>query len=219
MKRSLKGFTLIELLVVIAIIAILAAILFPVFTAAKATAQKTACINNMRQIGSAWTMYTDDNQGLCPSVYNSSASLSWMEELLPYVRNCAVFGCPSSNIVPTSAMQFECNAQLYYYGYLSYGWNATLFNYPDTFPVKQSDVYKTTGTVFITDVVGANWISLAEDLGSGTYQYQGVSWPLGGFSFPGVGGKTIIMPSNACHIGLDTMALLTCVFAMDTSGP
>lgn len=64
--RNRKGFTLIELLVVIAIIAILAAILFPVFTKAKAQAQVTNCKGNMRQIGSALTMYADDNNGCFP---------------------------------------------------------------------------------------------------------------------------------------------------------
>src|ERR1035437_8692208 len=99
MKRSLKGFTLIELLVVIAIIAILAAILFPVFTAAKLTAKKAACGGNMRQICSAWTMYTDDNQGLCPSLCSFTPPSSWEDELLPYVHNAGVFGCPASGIV------------------------------------------------------------------------------------------------------------------------
>ncbi|MEN3001860.1 MAG: prepilin-type N-terminal cleavage/methylation domain-containing protein, partial [Armatimonadota bacterium] len=56
-----KGFTLIELLVVIAIIAILAAILFPVFAQARERARKTTCINNMRQIGMAITMYYGDH--------------------------------------------------------------------------------------------------------------------------------------------------------------
>lgn len=58
-----KGFTLIELLVVIAIIAILAAILFPVFMAAKAQAAKTKCLNNVKQIAQACIMYEDDNNG------------------------------------------------------------------------------------------------------------------------------------------------------------
>ncbi len=56
-----RGFTLIELLVVIAIIAILAAILFPVFAQAKEAAKKTACLSNLKQIGLAWTMYNGDH--------------------------------------------------------------------------------------------------------------------------------------------------------------
>ena len=61
-----KGFTLIELLVVIAIIAILAAILFPVMTAAKKRAATVKCLNNLKQIAFALRQYADDNNTLCP---------------------------------------------------------------------------------------------------------------------------------------------------------
>lgn len=66
MERKTRGFTLIELLVVIAIIAILAAILFPVFTRAKKNAQLSTCTNNMKQWGMAVLRYTDDHNGRYP---------------------------------------------------------------------------------------------------------------------------------------------------------
>jgi prepilin-type N-terminal cleavage/methylation domain-containing protein len=65
-----KGFTLIELLVVIAIIAILAAILFPVFAQAKAAAKKTACLSNGKQLGTAVNIYSADNDDRLPSIYD-----------------------------------------------------------------------------------------------------------------------------------------------------
>lgn len=64
-----KGFTLIELLVVMAIIAILAAILFPIFAAAKEAAKKATCISNMREIGQAIAMYRDDYNGRNPKLW------------------------------------------------------------------------------------------------------------------------------------------------------
>ena len=67
MQRS-KAFTLIELLVVIAIIAILAAILFPVFAQAKAAAKKTSCLSNTKQVGLAALMYANDNDDGLPDV-------------------------------------------------------------------------------------------------------------------------------------------------------
>jgi len=67
-KRLNTGFTLIELLVVIAIIAILAAILFPVFVGAKAKSQQANCSNNLRQITIALLQYSDDWQGYLPGL-------------------------------------------------------------------------------------------------------------------------------------------------------
>jgi len=94
-----KGFTLIELLVVIAIIAILAAILFPVFARARAQARKTRCISNLRQIGLAMNMYCTDTEGVLPYVtakFTADPSKPVITDVLAsYTRNREIFRCPS----------------------------------------------------------------------------------------------------------------------------
>jgi len=101
------AFTLIELLVVIAIIAILAAILFPVFAQAKAAAKKIAGMSNMRQLGFALNMYLSDNDDTTPAVYwyDPNATLFpatagpypyyWPLFMLPYTKSESVFFDPS----------------------------------------------------------------------------------------------------------------------------
>jgi prepilin-type N-terminal cleavage/methylation domain-containing protein len=78
-KPSRHGFTLIELLVVIAIIAILAAILFPVFAKARENARRTACLSNVKQLGLAWMMYVQDNDETFPpsNTTTASATTQW----------------------------------------------------------------------------------------------------------------------------------------------
>ena len=96
--RQRRGFTLIELLVVIAIIAILAAILFPVFAQAREKARQTACMSNMKQIGSAYIMYAQDyDEALVPGCnWNAGYSQQtdrrsyWDGLLDPYVKNLAL---------------------------------------------------------------------------------------------------------------------------------
>ena len=88
------GFTLIELLVVIAIIAILAAILFPVFARARAKARQTSCLSNVKQISLALMMYAQDNDETYP-VVNHTTGYDWWNGLQPYVKNPQVFRCPA----------------------------------------------------------------------------------------------------------------------------
>ncbi|HEU4753946.1 MAG TPA: DUF1559 domain-containing protein [Armatimonadota bacterium] len=95
--RTPRGFTLIELLVVIAIIAILAAILFPVFAQAREAARKAACTSNMKQIGLALGSYATDYDGYMPpsQLPPTGANVSWPTMLFPYVKNEGIFVCPS----------------------------------------------------------------------------------------------------------------------------
>lgn len=90
-----RAFTLIELLVVIAIIAILAAILFPVFAQAREKARQTSCLSNGRQIGIAFLMYASDWDDYLPLTTFPLPSNSWTDQAQPYIRSRQIFRCPS----------------------------------------------------------------------------------------------------------------------------
>ncbi|MBW3624135.1 MAG: DUF1559 domain-containing protein [Armatimonadetes bacterium] len=105
--RRTSGFTLIELLVVIAIIAILAAILFPVFAKARERARRTTCASNLKQQGIALLNYTEDWEGTLPNSPDIGAagqtppnnpspnSRQYWVKLLPHIKSKDVFRCPS----------------------------------------------------------------------------------------------------------------------------
>jgi prepilin-type N-terminal cleavage/methylation domain-containing protein/prepilin-type processing-associated H-X9-DG protein len=103
--RKRSGFTLIELLVVIAIIAILAAILFPVFAQAREKARQSTCLSNFKQIGTGVMMYVQDWDETYPTsrLYKLAGGsdcvqkiVTWKAETEPYVKNLGVYKCPSN---------------------------------------------------------------------------------------------------------------------------
>jgi prepilin-type N-terminal cleavage/methylation domain-containing protein/prepilin-type processing-associated H-X9-DG protein len=103
-ERNSKGFTLIELLVVIAIIAILAAILFPVFARARENARRASCQSNLKQIGLGIIQYAQDFDGyMPPSQLGADPALySWPTLMFPYIKSAQVFVCPSGEVSPTA---------------------------------------------------------------------------------------------------------------------
>src|SRR5579862_733995 len=120
-----KGFTLIELLVVIAIIAILAAILFPVFAQAREKARAISCLSNCKQIGLSFAMYVQDydettplQESPAPSVADGVTKSYWYILIQPYVKNWQLFLCPDRSDTTTSSKNpKEVGGRALGYGY------------------------------------------------------------------------------------------------------
>ena len=123
-RTKRRGFTLIELLVVIAIIAILAAILFPVFAAAREKARTTGCLSNVKQLLLAALMYASDYDGTLPCDYHVSNSSTTHIRLVtamePYIRNRQIWYCPSISRIPLP--QYHHTEENVAAGNISYYW-------------------------------------------------------------------------------------------------
>jgi prepilin-type N-terminal cleavage/methylation domain-containing protein len=122
-RKSAEGFTLIELLVVIAIIAILAAILFPVFAQAREKARAISCLSNTKEVGLAVLQYVQDYDESMPSgIYTPTVylpGLAWAGQTYPYMKNTQVYKCPDDTTanLPANASQFAKYTVSYVYNY------------------------------------------------------------------------------------------------------
>jgi prepilin-type N-terminal cleavage/methylation domain-containing protein/prepilin-type processing-associated H-X9-DG protein len=127
LKHTRRGFTLIELLVVIAIIAILAAILFPVFARAREKARQSSCQSNLKQLGIAFDMYDQDYDEKMPRAWSGLAdnndAFSWADMLSPYIKNQQIFDCPSYTTKSALYTSAVWGVQILNHNNFSYGFN------------------------------------------------------------------------------------------------
>jgi prepilin-type N-terminal cleavage/methylation domain-containing protein/prepilin-type processing-associated H-X9-DG protein len=145
-QRGRSAFTLIELLVVIAIIAILAAILFPVFARARENARKANCASNLKQIGTGVMMYIQDYDERYPIGYvytgaDASTAVAWCQLVVPYVKNAGIFKCPSDDSTP--------NATTYRGG--GYGYHMRVFSPSADATITQAQLVLPADTIMICD--------------------------------------------------------------------
>src|SRR5213593_451726 len=118
-RTQTRGFTLIELLVVIAIIAILAAILFPVFAQAREKARQTQCLSNIKQLALSIKMYSQDYDETKPPCFiwdypgGKANQYTWRGLVAPYVKNRDIFICPSTRKVASTQWDSSPNDGLH----------------------------------------------------------------------------------------------------------
>ncbi len=152
-KRT--GFTLIELLVVIAIIAILAAILFPVFGRARENARRSSCQSNLKQIGLGVLQYLQDYDERYPvDKTNGPANgqrSTWFAQAQPYLKSTQLFSCPSDSDISQSGGVFWMPAGVTPY-HVSYGYSANFGGGGANTSVSQAAITSTASTVLVTDM-------------------------------------------------------------------
>jgi prepilin-type N-terminal cleavage/methylation domain-containing protein/prepilin-type processing-associated H-X9-DG protein len=206
MKRY-NGFTLIELLVVIAIIAILAAILFPVFAKVREKARQTSCLSNEKQLGLGFAQYCQDNNDRYPSgtagLYQNGRG--WAGELYPYVKSAAVYTCPDDP-TPGQHISYQLNSNIVPTPWINAIGAARVV------PFKVSDFVAPASTVVLyeaayneaLDVTATNPVESSSATGNGTQRpsYNGVydTGVLGNITDPGVyfSGAAISCPGPNC---------------------
>jgi prepilin-type N-terminal cleavage/methylation domain-containing protein len=168
------AFTLIELLVVIAIIAILAAILFPVFGRARENARRSSCLSNLKQIGMGIMQYTQDYDEYYPlngaNIYTSNSTdayqrsrNSWRSLIFPYVRSEQVFVCPSNP--DKEADTFDVNTAPGSFKKSYNGLMGTVLSTTDT-PVKITSVINPSTTLAVIEVFNGGTGEDASKIGS-----------------------------------------------------
>ena len=156
-----KGFTLIELLVVIAIIAILAAILFPVFAKVREKARAISCLSNLKQIGLGVVQYNQDNDEMMPNGWNKWGGMTgWASQVYPYVKSVGAFACPDDSSVGKSSVG-EVKST-------SFGINTNFgvnpWPNPATVPLSHalSAFSAPARTVMLFEVTNANWVDITQ---------------------------------------------------------
>ncbi|RYX86420.1 DUF1559 domain-containing protein [bacterium] len=144
------AFTLIELLVAIAIIAILAAILFPVFARARENARRASCISNLKQIGLGVMQYTQDYDETYHNSINTNYSIWWYQAYYPYIKSNQVFVCPSAT--NTSAPDIPNNINTYEltYGINAATWIETAYT-PGNQHVRLAEIPKPSNLIMLMD--------------------------------------------------------------------
>lgn len=187
-NRSIHGFTLIELLIVIAVIAILAAILFPVFARARENARRTGCASNLKQQGLAIMQYAQDyDEVMVPAWLDGTTgagngwngtnsgwgndNFKWMDLLQPYVKSTQIFNCPSVSAKTIPIYIQAVSAQYgHYAANLGYRSSGDTKNPPFSYyrsdnvgnvPIRLSQIQAAATTVMVTETRSVSYSGAA----------------------------------------------------------